>query len=138
MRWFVLVATMIVSGVLLTWSAQNASLSASPVPDPESYRVAAVILWDVTMLCLATGTSVFFIVSNRRSEPRKKRLAWTAIAFYIVFGGALLANTIFNADSHRESTSWKIWTLTQYPLSTVIIAVGIALFVLLRRQQHTR
>jgi hypothetical protein len=136
MRWFVLLA----SGLLLAWAAQNASLSASPVSDPEPYRVAAVLLWDATILSLTAGTCGFFVLSSRRREPRKMRLAWMAMVFYAIFGGALLATTIMNHLNHHgnhESTSRKIWTLTQYPLSMVVIAVGIAFFLLLRRRQYT-
>jgi RHS repeat-associated protein len=63
-----------------------------------------------------------------------------AMVFYAIFGGALLATTIMNHLNHHgnhESTSRKIWTLTQYPLSMVVIAVGIAFFLLLRRRQYT-
>jgi heme/copper-type cytochrome/quinol oxidase subunit 3 len=92
MRWFVLLATIIVSGLLLAWAAQNASLSASPVSDPEPYRVAAVLLWDATILSLTAGTCGFFVLSSRRREPRKMRLAWMAMVFYAIFGGGAASN----------------------------------------------
>jgi len=126
MRWLFLIAMAAAVALLLSASVYNAMLSAGPLPDPESFRLKAVAYFDLTCLTFL-GTGLFFLWSKPNSL-----LKWTAFGLYVPLGVLLLINVIIGGENVHAYRSWEIWKFTQYPISILMILVGLGIFLHLR------
>jgi hypothetical protein len=125
MRWLLLLAATLATALFVTASIYNAWVSATPVGDPEAFRMRAVVYFDLTILAFM-ATAAFFIMSKPRSPLR-----WIALCVYAPIGIGLLVCVIAGPRNVHEYPSWELWNFTQYPISVLLIMLGIGLFVYL-------
>jgi len=71
MRWLVLVVTVLLTLVGLYFSAFNAWLTATPVPDPDARAQHAGVIVAITIFVFVSGIATFGLLSFRDAQKKK-------------------------------------------------------------------